>query len=237
MRPDGRAYNQTRAVTFECSPLIYPEGSVLIKMGKTHVLCAVTITPGVPRWMQGSGRGWLTAEYALLPRATQNRTPRNHIQRGRAQEIRRLIGRSLRQAVDLNLLGEYTIIVDCDVLQADGGTRTASITGGYVAVALSLHQHSHILPTVLRPPIAAISAGVVEGEPLLDLAYQEDANADVDLNVVMNAQGHFIEIQGTAERAPISRTTLNTLLDLSNSGIETLIQIQREALGCAGITL
>ena len=238
MRSDGRANTEIRPLSFELSPLKFAEGSTIVRMGETHVLCAVTLKDGVPRWRQGQKRGWLTAEYALMPRSTQTRTPRNHIQSGRAQEIRRLIGRSLRRAVDFNQLGESTLIVDCDVMQADGGTRTAAINGGYVAVALALQPliaSGHLPAGVLRRPIGAISVGVVEDEPRLDLAYAEDVNAEMDLNVVMDAAGRFIEVQGTAEGQPVSRDRLNALLDLAAEGIQTVISIQREALSCTGI--
>jgi ribonuclease PH len=238
MRSDGRTSNQLRSINIELSPVVYPEGSVLIKMGNTHVLCTAMVQEGVPRWLDDSGQGWLTAEYALLPGSTQTRTPRSHVQGGRAQEIRRLIGRSLRCALDRKRIAGYTFIVDCDVLQADGGTRTAAITGGYVAVAMAIHamaQKGIISERVLTPPLAAVSVGVVDGTPMLDLAYVEDARAQMDLNVVMNAQDRFIEIQGTAERTPIDRVTLDTLLDLAALGIEKLIRIQRETLACIGI--
>ncbi len=236
MRIDGRAPDEIRPVSVELAPLKYPEGSALIRIGDTWVLCTATVEERVPRWRRGSGAGWLTAEYALLPRSTQDRTRRSHIDGGRAQEIRRLIGRSLRRAVDLSALGDRMIIVDCDVLQADGGTRTASITGGYVAVALALHplMEQGTLPAhVLAPPVAAISLGVVDGKRLLDLNYAEDVRAQVDLNVVMDAEGRFIEIQGTAEGDPISRETLDALLSLSVPGIQALVEAQQEALACA----
>lgn len=238
MRPDGRALHAIRPLTIELSPVRYPEGSALIRLGDTHVLCAVTVQDSVPAWRRASGKGWLTAEYALLPRSTHTRTPRSHIQGGRAQEIRRLIGRSLRRAVNLDLLDERTLIVDCDVLQADGGTRTASIDGGYIAVALAVHHlidAGLVPPETLLPPIAAISVGRVDGESRVDLAYTEDARADVDLNVVMDVNGHFIEVQGTAEGDPISRAVLDALLDSAAAGIQAVITVQREALACAGI--
>ncbi len=236
MRIDGRAPDEIRPVSIELSPIKYPEGSALIRMGETWVLCTATVEPGVPRWRRGSGKGWLTAEYALLPRSTQERTRRSHIEGGRAQEIRRLIGRSLRRAVDLSKLGARMIIVDCDVLQADGGTRTASITGGYVAVVLAIRQlaeRDKVSNDVLAPPVAAISLGVVDGKPLLDLNYAEDVRAQVDLNVVMDSQARFIEVQGTAEGDPIPRETLDALLSLSVPGVRTLIRAQREALAQA----
>jgi ribonuclease PH len=238
MRSDGRTSDELRSINIELSPVIYPKGSVLIQMGHTHVLCAVSVQEGVPRWLEDSAQGWLTAEYALLPGSTQTRTPRSHVQGGRAQEIRRLIGRSLRCALDRKRISGYTFIVDCDVLQADGGTRTAAITGGYVAVAMAIHalaQKGLILEQALNSPLAAVSVGLVDSEPMLDLAYVEDAHAQMDLNVVMDAHNRFIEIQGTAERDPIDRATLATLLDLAARGIERLIRIQRETLACAGI--
>lgn len=238
MRFDGRAPEELRPTTIELSPIEYPEGSALIHMGNTQVLCAVSIQDRVPHWLRGRGEGWLTAEYALLPRATHTRTPRSHIKGGRAQEIRRLIGRSLRRAVRLDLIGEILLTVDCDVIQADGGTRTAAINGGYVAIALAMEQliAAGTVPAAsLLPPIGAISVGVVDGEPLVDLAYTEDARAEMDLNVVMDAQGDFVEVQGTAEGAPISRERLDQLLDMASVGIRTLIGIQREVLACTGI--
>ena len=240
MRPDGRTNTEIRPLSFELSPIKYAEGSTIVRMGETHVLCAVTVEHGVPRWRQGQGQGWLTAEYALMPRSTQTRTPRHHIESGRAQEIRRLIGRSLRRAVDFERLGESTLIVDCDVMQADGGTRTAAINGGYVAVALALQPliASGRLPDgVLRRPTGAISVGILEGEPRLDLAYAEDVHAEMDLNVVMDAAGRFVEVQGTAEGQPVSRAQLDALLDLAAGGIQTVISRQREVLACAGIEI
>jgi len=233
-RTDSRSWDDLRPVSFNLDYVEYPEGSVLIQMGRTRVLCNVTIEETVPAWMVGQGRGWLTAEYALLPRSTHTRTRReNDGLRGRTQEIRRLIGRSLRTAVDFDLLGERTLFVDCDVLQADGGTRTAAITGSYVAVALALHRsvkRGLALPGVLGPPVAAISVGIVDNALLLDLCYAEDHTADVDLNVVMTDDERLIEVQGTAEGAPFSRTELDRLLDLATQGIARLLQFQREAL-------
>ncbi len=238
MRPDARQALELRPLDIELSPMRYPEGSALIKMGATHVLCTVSIEERLPRWRRDSGKGWLTAEYALLPRATHTRTSRSHITGGRAKEIRRLIGRSLRRAVNLDVLGERTLWVDCDVLQADGGTRTASINGGYVAVALAVQQliNKGVVPPATRlPPVAAISVGVVEGQARVDLMYEEDAHAQVDLNVVMDAEAHFIEVQGTAEGDPITRATLDELLDISAQSIKDVIRVQREVLACAGI--
>lgn len=236
MRIDGRKAGQLRPVAITSGYIAYPEGSVLIAMGGTRVLCNVTVEPGVPNWMRAQGvpGGWVTGEYALLPRATHTRTPREtHGPGGRTHEIRRLIGRSLRAAVDLEQLGARTCIVDCDVLQADGGTRTAAITGGYVALALALDkliQAGQLPPEVLKSQVAAISAGLVAGEPLLDLCYAEDVQAGVDINVVMNSAGEFIEVQGTAEGDPFSRAALDQLLDLAYKGIGELLAIQRAAL-------
>ena len=233
-RTDGRRPDELRPVSFSLNYVEYPEGSVLIELGRTRVLCNVSVEAGVPGWMAGGGTGWLTAEYALLPRATHSRTPREtRGLRGRTQEIRRLIGRSLRAAVDLDLLGERTLVVDCDVLQADGGTRTAAVTGGYVAVVLALHRlvaKGTVPPEVLRPPVAAVSVGVVGGEVRLDLCYAEDHDAEVDLNIVMTDDGHLVEVQGTAEGPPFSRETLDRMLGLAAQGNASLIQHQREAL-------
>lgn len=238
MRFDGRAWDELRPMKIELSPMRYAEGSAMVSMGNTQILCAASIEAGVPRWMQKQGRGWLTAEYALLPRATHTRTARSHISGGRAQEIRRLIGRSLRRAVRLEMLDGYTVTVDCDVIQADGGTRTASINGGYVATALAVRQlvkQGLVRSAALLPPVSAVSVGIVDGQPVLDLAYEEDAQAQMDLNVVMNAAGQFIEVQGTAEGDPVSRGQLDRLLDTAAAGIETITAIQREVLACAGI--
>ena len=234
-RPDGRRPDELRPVHLTLDYVDYPEGSVLIEVGRTRVLCNVSVAEGVPPWMgRDGGVGWLTAEYAMLPRSTHVRTAREtRGLRGRTQEIRRLIGRSLRAAVELDLLGERTLVVDCDVLQADGGTRTAAITGGYVAVALALRrlaERGAVPPEALKPPVAAVSVGFVRGEARLDLCYVEDHDADVDLNVVMAHDGRLIEVQGTAEGAPFSRETLDRMLDLAARGIARLIQRQREAL-------
>jgi ribonuclease PH len=215
----------------------YPEGSVLFALGGTRVLCNVSIEDKLPRWLLAQNRGkqgWLTAEYALLPRSTHTRTPREtRGLRGRTQEIRRLIGRSLRAAVDLELLGERQLVVDCDVLQADGGTRTAAVTGGYVAVALALQRliaQGALPPEVLLAPVAATSVGVVDAVPLLDLQYAEDSQAAVDGNVVMTAAGEIIEAQFTAEGQPFDRAVLDLLLNLAEKGIRELLAIQQEAL-------
>jgi ribonuclease PH len=219
--------------------VIYPEGSVLIEMGKTCVLCNASVLQQVPPWLAGTGRGWVTAEYALLPRSTQTRTPREtRGLHGRTQEIRRLIGRSLRAVVNLEALGERQVIVDCDVLQADGGTRTASVTGGYVALALALNkmvQASIVPASVSKAAVAAVSVGVVDGDELLDLCYVEDHRADVDLNVVMTDRGQFVEVQGTAEGTTFGRATLDRLLDLAAVGIGQLLQIQKATLSAEDI--
>lgn len=236
LRSDGRVADQLRPVRMTPHYVAYPEGSLLIEMGVTRVLCNVTLEESIPRWMQvqGVSGGWVTAEYALLPRSTQERTTREtQGLRGRTQEIRRLVGRSLRAGIDLQMLGERTCIVDCDVIQADGGTRTAAITGGYVALCLALRRlvdHHEIPKDVFRSPIAAVSVGSVGGRILLDLCYQEDSAADVDVNVVMNASGHYIELQGTAEKAPFDRADLDEMLKLAHKGIEELLQFQREVL-------
>lgn len=234
MRQDSRALDALRPLHVTTGYVIHPEGSVLIEMGQTRVLCNATIDDRVPPWLAGKGRGWVTAEYALLPRSTHTRTARETSGlRGRTQEIRRLIGRSLRLAVDLELLGERQVIVDCDVLQADGGTRTASVTGGYVALALALQKlirAGEVPAEVLRTPVAAISVGVVDGESMLDLCYDEDRRADVDVNVVMTGEGEFVEVQGTAEGAAFDRRTMDRLLDLAEGGIRTLLVAQQKAL-------
>ena len=233
-RIDGRKYDELRPVKFTTGYVIFPEGSVLVEMGRTRVLCNVTVEERVPEWMAGKGAGWLTAEYAMLPRSTQKRTPRETSGlRGRTQEIKRLIGRSLRVAVDLNRLGERTLLVDCDVLQADGGTRTASITGGYVAVALAIRklvEAGRVPEDVLKPPVAAVSVGRIGPQTYLDLCYEEDHRADVDLNVIMTAEGKFIEVQGTAEGEPFDRGALDQMIDLAAEGIERLVDLQRKAL-------
>jgi ribonuclease PH len=235
-RSGGRRQHEMRPVVFERDYIEYPEGSVLVAMGRTKVLCNVTVETGVPGWMTDSraAGGWLTAEYALLPRSTHSRVSRETLRpRGRTQEIRRLIGRSLRAALNLADLPPVTITVDCDVLQADGGTRTASITGGYVALALALGRavsSGEMGPAIFRPPVAAISAGVVDGAVLLDLDYAEDSVADVDANVVMNAAGEFIEVQCTAEGDALTHAQLDEILKLSDDGIQQLLAAQQAAL-------
>jgi len=233
MRPDHRLNHQLRPVKITPGILDYPAGSVLIEAGKTRVLCAVTIQPGVPKWLEHQNQGWLTAEYAMLPASTHTRTPRETTPSARSQEIRRLIGRSLRAAVDLNLIGEHTITIDCDVLQADGGTRTASITGAYVALAIALRKmikEKTASPRALKTNVAAISVGIVNGEALLDLCYAEDSRAEVDFNVVMTGEGKFIEVQATAEGEPFERAALNRLIDLAREGIRALIELQNATL-------
>jgi ribonuclease PH len=233
MRFDGRANDEMRPVLITPGYIDYPEGSALIEMGRTRVICTATIEERVPIWLRDQGQGWVTAEYGMLPRATHRRTSREtRGPRDRTQEIRRLIGRSLRAAVDLHLLGERTVTIDCDVIQADGGTRTASITGGYVALAIALRKlikGGLLAPRVLGPPVAAVSVGVVQKESLLDLNYEEDSQAQVDFNVVMNGAGKYVEMQGTAEQGSFSRETLDELLTLAEKRIKELLQIQREA--------
>jgi ribonuclease PH len=237
VRADGRKADEIRGVRMVRDFVPYAEGSVLIEMGETKVLCNATIQRGVPRWIdqQGVIGGWVTAEYALLPRSTQIRTARETDGlRGRTQEIRRLIGRSLRAGVALEKLGSRTVIVDCDVLQADGGTRAASVCGGYVALALALRrlvQAGDVEPDVFLSPVAAVSVGMVDGVPLLDLCYAEDLGADVDVNVVINGEGKLIEVQGTAEGAPFSRDQFGTMIDLASLGIEKILAAQRDTLG------
>jgi len=232
-RNDGRVFDQLRPVSIVPDYIEFPEGSVLISIGKTRVLCNVTVENTVPGWMdqEGSTRGWITAEYALLPRSTSTRVQREtRGLSGRTQEIKRIIGRSLRAAFDLDLLGSRTMIVDCDVLQADGGTRTAAITGGYAALSIAIQELvrlGEIPADVFLPPVAAISVGLVGGQAVLDLDYSEDSRADADLNVVMNLAGEYIEIQGTGEGATFSRAMLNDLLDLSAKGIQELFMAQK----------
>ena len=232
-RADGRSNDALRLTTFELGVQRYAEGSALISCGDTRVLCAVSVEDRTPRWRRGSGLGWVTAEYAMLPRATNTRTRRETTPRGRTQEIQRLIGRSLRAAVDMAALGERTLTVDCDVIQADGGTRTAAITGAYVALyqaAQGMLERGDIERLPFLRGVAAASVGVVDGEPMLDLCYDEDSRAEVDFNVVMTDAGEYVEAQGTAERGAFSRATLNELLDLAEKGIAELAARQREAI-------
>ncbi len=234
-RADGRAPNELRTVKITTNPLEFAEGSALIEVGRTRVLCAATIEERVPPWMRGKGTGWITAEYAMLPRATAERTQREATRGklgGRTHEIQRLIGRALRAVADLKKLGERSVLIDCDVLQADGGTRTASITGAYVALALALRRdfkpaNAH---WPLANQIAAVSVGIVDDLARLDLAYEEDSRAEVDMNVAMTDAGTFVEIQGTAEARPFDRAQLDAMLGLAASGIEQLFEAQRAAL-------
>lgn len=236
IRSDNRAPGELRPVRITTDYLLTAEGSALIEVGNTRVLCAATVEDTVPQWIRGSGRGWVTAEYSMLPRATAERTARE-VNRGkpsgRTHEIQRLIGRSLRAVVDLAVLGERSVIVDCDVIQADGGTRTASVTGAYVALALALRklvQFGAIPRSPLTGSIAATSVGIVAGTPLLDLCYDEDSQADVDMNVVMTGSGHFIEIQATAEKSPFDDARLAELLQLARGGAAALSAIQAKAI-------
>ena len=234
-----RELDELRPVHFELDFVRYPEGSVSISVGDTKVLCNATVENNLPRWLKysKSRHGWVTAEYAMLPRSTSVRTQRETMRpKGRTQEIKRLIARSLRAAVDLDKLGERQIIVDCDVLQADGGTRTASITGGYVALALALHgleRKRQVQPGVLTLGVAAVSVGLINGRATLDLDYEMDLAADVDMNVVMTSDGRFVEVQGTAEGEPYSRAALNAMLLLAELGINNLLEAQRKALATA----
>ncbi|MCE2458914.1 MAG: ribonuclease PH [Dehalococcoidia bacterium] len=233
VRSDGRANDQLRPVTIELGVQKYAEGSALISAGDTRVLCAVSVANDVPRFLRGSGQGWVTAEYSMLPRSTHTRTRRETTPRGRTQEIQRLIGRSLRAAVDMDRLGEITLTVDCDVIQADGGTRTASITGAYVALcqALTTVRESGRLDSLpIKTAVAAVSVGIVGGVPMLDLCYEEDSSAAVDFNVVMTDESEFVEVQGTAEESAFTRTQLDDMMTLAESGIRDLIVMQRDAI-------
>ncbi len=236
MRTDQRRADQMRPVTIEPGYLVTAEGSVLIEVGHTRVLCAATVEDSVPPFLRNAGRGWVTAEYSMLPRATAERTPRE-VNRGkpsgRTHEIQRLIGRSLRAIVDMDALGERTIVIDCDVIQADGGTRTASITGGYLALALAVQKlldFKVLSRNPLRDAIAATSVGIVRGEAMLDLAYDEDSQAEVDMNVVMTGAGEFVELQATGEKATFNDARLIELISLARAGITGLVAIQREML-------
>ena len=237
-RVDGRQANQLREVKIERGWSEHAEGSALISFGSTRVLCTASFTSGVPRWKVGSGEGWVTAEYAMLPRATHDRSDRESIKGkvgGRTHEISRLIGRSLRAIVDIKELGENTIVIDCDVLQADGGTRTAAITGAYIALhdAIEWAREKKLIPAKSKPlsdSVAAISVGIIDGVPLLDLQYTEDVRAETDMNVVVTGKGAFVEVQGTAEGVPFDRDELNKLLDLALHGTSQLTEIQRQSL-------
>jgi ribonuclease PH len=235
-RPDGRRPDQLREVTITRNWLEHAEGSVLVEFGSTRVLCAASVLEDVPRWRRGSGLGWITAEYAMLPRSTNTRSDRESVKGrvgGRTHEISRLIGRSLRACIDLKALGENSIMLDCDVLQADGGTRTAAITGGYVALADAvrwLEGRKRTKGNVLTTSVAAVSVGIIDGEPRLDLCYSEDVAAETDMNVVCTGSGEFVEVQGTAEREPFDRKLLDQLLDLAVAGCADLTRRQRDAL-------
>jgi ribonuclease PH len=237
-RNDGRTNSQLREIKVTRKWLDHAEGSVLVEFGKTRVLCVASFTPGVPRWLKDSGNGWVTSEYAMLPRATHTRSDRESVKGklgGRTQEISRLVGRSLRAIVDMKELGENTIVIDCDVLQADGGTRTAAITGAYVALADAISwakSQGHIKADSkpLSDSVAAVSVGIIGGVPMLDLCYEEDVRADTDMNVVCSGDGRFIEVQGTAEGMPFDRNLLDSLLDLAVAGCVELGEIQKAAL-------
>ena len=235
-RVDSRAYDELRPIKIIPGYQSFAEGSALIKLGRTHVLCSVSVEERVPNFLRGSGTGWITAEYAMLPRATVTRTPRDSSLgrvTGRNQEIQRLIGRSVRAVVDLSALGERTLTVDCDVIQADGGTRTAAITGAYVALrqALETLANMGVISSIpLKSAVAATSVGIVHSNMMLDLCYDEDRHASVDFNVVMTSKGEFVEVQGTAEGKPFSRESIDDLLSLAEKGIKQLFQIQEEVL-------
>ncbi len=235
-RVDGRAPEQLRPVAFELDFMPTAEGSCLVTMGETRVICTATVEEGVPRWMAGSGRGWVTGEYSMLPRSTSERVPRE-VNRGRpsgrTQEIQRLIGRSLRAVTDMERMGERTVWIDCDVIQADGGTRTASITGAFVALARAcafLQERGDLASWPLPDSVAAVSAGIIEGVPCIDLNYAEDSTAQVDMNVVMTGIGKLVEVQGTAEHGAFERGELDTMLDLATKGIGELTALQQESL-------
>jgi ribonuclease PH len=229
-RPDGRAPDQLRPVTLTRDFLLHPEGSVLVEFGATKVICTASMEDKVPPFLKGQGQGWVTAEYAMLPRSTNTRTSReNRGPSGRSQEIQRLVGRALRAVIDRSKLGERTFWVDCDVIQADGGTRTAAITGGFVAVADAISRVPG-LTAAIRDCVGAISVGVVRGQAMLDLNYVEDSSAEVDMNVVMTGSGEFVEVQGTAEQVPFGRPRLDALLAIAEGGIRRLVSLQRRAL-------
>ena len=237
-RIDGRNPDQLRKISFTRNWLNNAEGSVLVEFGNTRVLCVASFTPGVPRWLVGKGVGWVTSEYAMLPRATHTRSDRESVKGklgGRTQEISRLVGRSLRGVVDMKALGENTIVIDCDVLQADGGTRTAAITGAYVALmdAINWAKEKGLIAKDAQPvsqSVAAVSVGIINGTPMLDLCYEEDVTAETDMNIVCTGDGDFIEIQGTAEGKPFDRELLNNLLDLGATGCKELAKLQIQAL-------
>jgi ribonuclease PH len=233
-RPDGRDAATLRPVAYELGYQEWAAGSILFSMGRTRVLCAASVSDDTPRWLRGTGKGWVTGEYSMLPASTTERSAREVTRGrpgGRTQEIQRLIGRALRSVTDLRAMGERMVTIDCDVLQADAGTRTASITGGYVALALALRGAG--VEAALRDSVAAVSVGLVDGEPRLDLCYEEDAGAEVDCNIVMTGDGKLVEVQGTAEGAPFDRGQLDALLDLAATGIGELTEIQRAALAAS----
>lgn len=236
MRPSGRQPDQTRAIALTRQYTKHAEGAVLVEFGDTKVICTASVENGVPRFLKGQGKGWITAEYGMLPRSTGSRMGREAArgkQGGRTVEIQRLIGRSLRAAVDMSALGEHTIIIDCDVIQADGGTRTAAITGGCLALADALGhlvRNKRLQRSPLKQWVAAVSVGIFEGTPVLDLDYAEDSQAETDMNVVMTDQGGFIEVQGTAEAAPFDQQELDGMLTLARSGLEHLFALQKAAL-------
>ena len=241
LRADGRTNDELRPITIERGWSDQAEGSALISYGRTKVLCTASFTNGVPRWMSGKGKGWVTAEYSMLPRSTNSRMDRESVKGkigGRTHEISRLVGRSLRAVVDMKALGENTLVLDCDVLQADGGTRTAAITGAYVALADALEwgRTKKFIAQKAQPlldSVSAVSVGIIGGVPMLDLAYTEDVRADTDMNVVVTGRGKFVEVQGTAEAAPFDRSELDTLLDLALRGAVSLTEFQTSALTAA----
>jgi ribonuclease PH len=236
-REDGRAENQLRKIKITRDFNLYAEGSVLIEFGNTKVICTASVSEKVPPFLKGQGKGWITAEYSMIPRATGERNQRESAKgklSGRTMEIQRLIGRALRTAIDLEKLGERTVTIDCDVIQADGGTRTTSISGGYIALALAMKKlvnEGILAENPIISNVAAISVGIVGGTPMLDLKYSEDSSAEVDMNVVMNGEGRFVEVQGTGEEATYTRAELNQLLDLAEAGINEIIELQNKVIG------
>jgi ribonuclease PH len=240
MRLEGRAANQLRPVRITPGFMSQAEGSALIEVGRTRVICTATVEETVPAFLKGANRGWVTSEYAMLPRATNTRTPRESTsgrKSGRTHEIQRLIGRALRASIDLEKLGERQIWIDCDVIEADGGTRTASITGAYIAMSQAIHgliKSQKLAANPIRSHVAAVSVGIINGIPMLDLNYAEDSSADVDFNIVMTDRDEFVEVQGTAERFPFSTSALGELLELGRHGIRGLIAMQKQILDCSG---
>jgi ribonuclease PH len=240
MRLEGRAANQLRSVRITPGFIPQAEGSALIEIGRTRVICTATVEETVPPFLKGTNKGWITSEYAMLPRATNTRTPRESTsgrKSGRTHEIQRLIGRALRASIELEKLGERQIWIDCDVIEADGGTRTASITGAFIAMSQAIHtviQSRKLAANPIRSHVAAVSVGIIKGVPMLDLNYAEDSSADVDFNIVMTDRDEFVEVQGTAERSPFSTSALNELLELGRHGIRELIAIQKKILDCSG---